>query len=105
MPEVHINDTGASIVCLIRDKNSGTALNIATATNMYIHYQQPGPDAATGSWSASLYTDGSDGKLFYETAASTDLNIAGWWSIQPAFILGAWAGRAERKEFEVLANI
>ncbi|NIV40479.1 MAG: hypothetical protein GWN58_67090 [Anaerolineae bacterium] len=101
MPELHINDTGASLVCLIREDNA--ALNIGTATSLYIHYKKP--DSTTGSWSASLYTDGSDGKMFYETAASSDLNIAGWWELQPAFTLGAWSGRAETKEFEVLANL
>jgi len=101
MPEVHMNDTGASIICLIREGTA--ALDIGSATAMAIHYQKP--DATTGSWSASLYTDGSDGKMFYETAASSDLSASGWWSIQPAFTLGDWTGRAETKEFEVLANI
>lgn len=101
MPELHMNDTGASIVALIREGTA--ALNIATATDMWLVYRKP--DATTGSWSASLYTDGTDGKMVYATTASSDLSASGWWAIQPKFTLGAWTGRAEEKEFEVLANL
>ena len=100
MAELHTNDTGASIICLIREGTA--ALNIATATCMYIHYQKP--DTTTGSWSASLSTDGTDGKMSYVTG-SADLDTAGWWSVQPAFTLDTWTGRAETKEFEVLENL
>ena len=75
--EIHVNDVGTKFLITVKD--SGVVVNVSGANVLQIDFRKP--DDSIFSRSGTIYTDGSDGKIYYNTIAG-DLNEAGNWKIQ-----------------------
>lgn len=62
----------------------GSAVDVSGASTKQIKLRKPSGTVLTKT--ASFTTDGSDGKIEYQTA-NTDLDVAGVWGIQ-AYVVG-----------------
>ena len=74
--EIHVNDVGTKFLITVKD--SGVVVNVSGANVLQIDFRKP--DDSIFSRSGTIYTDGSDGKIYYNTIAG-DLNEAGNWKI------------------------
>ena len=75
--EIHVNDVGTRLIITI--KESGSAVDISSATSLQIVIKSP--DTTTSTKNASLYTDGTDGKITY-ILTSGDVSVSGRYKIQ-----------------------
>ena len=78
--------------------NAGESL--ADQTLLQLKYIKP--DGTTGVWTATVY---STNYAQYTTLTTSDLDIAGLWSLQIYMESPGWNGHSEIKTFEVLSNI
>lgn len=74
---IHAGDVGTQLLITVTD--CGTLVDISTATSLSIFIRKP--DATILSRTGVLYTDGTDGKMYYATVAG-DLDVAGSYKIQ-----------------------
>lgn len=102
--EVHFNDIGTVILVTINDCVSGTltVLDVSTAATLELVLKSPSGSASTNT--ASLYTDGTDGKIYY-TTADGDLNEVGTWRIQVNIGIGGGTFRSDVGTFKVFENL
>jgi hypothetical protein len=102
--EVHLNDIGTSFVVTINDCVSGTptALDVSGATTLQLIFKSPSGTSSTKT--ASLNTDGTDGKIKY-TTVSGDLNETGTWRLQAYVVIGSGTWRSEVDTFKVYENL
>lgn len=75
--EVHLNDIGTRFLVTIKDGNNVVDLSEATTLNLI--FQKP--DGTNLTKTATLYTDGTDGKVYYLTVDG-DLSVIGIWRLQ-----------------------
>jgi len=76
--EIHVNDVGTQFVVTIVDCDD-VAVDISAFTPLQITFAKP--DGTTVVQTASFYTDGTDGKIYYTTIAG-DIDTAGTWQLQ-----------------------
>lgn len=112
-------DVGTTLVFTVREWPIGTSpsantlapiVNISSATNIKLILIPPptilSQGVAQNTVTASLYTDGTDGKIKY-TTVSGDVPALPWggspqlWSVRPQFTLGGWTGKGEPDTFWV----
>lgn len=100
-PEIHVGDIGTRFIVTVYNQNSQLT-NLASATLMTIRFRNPA--GVSMDKEASLYTNGSDGKLVY-ILEDGDIDIAGRWSYQAiiVFTVGTW--HTNITEFIVYPNI
>lgn len=98
---VHYGDIGTIFRVTIKDE-TGTAVNISSATVKTISFRKPSGALLTKS--ASFNTDGTDGILKY-TAISGDIDQVGVWNWQAYVKLAGWEGYSEILYFEVHDNV
>lgn len=112
-------DVGTRIIFTVREWPIGTAptpntlapvVNLASATNLKLILIPPPPiltqSAAQQTVTASLYTDGTDGKITYVTVSGDipSLPFGGrpqLWNVRPQFTLSGWSGKGEPDFFYV----
>lgn len=102
--EVHYNDIGTVILVTVNDCVSGTSttLDLSSAILLELIFKSPSGSAVTKS--ASLYTDGTDGKIFY-TSLDGDFNEVGTWRIQAKIGIGGGTFRSDVGSFKVYENL
>jgi len=91
MEEVQINSLGHTIeITVQRTAADGTrsARDISGQTALKIFAKAP-VSRTVQTWTASLTSDGTDGKMEYVTTATSDLNESGVWKIQGNVTEGA----------------
>ncbi len=112
-------DVGTRIIVTVREWPLGSTpvpnelppvVNLATATNLKIVLVPPPPilsqSQAQNEVTATLYGDGSDGKIQYTTVAG-DVPAIPWrgqpqlWNARPKFTLSGWSGKGEPDTFFV----
>ena len=98
--EIHVSDIGTEFRCTILD--DGTAVDLSGASSIVIKFKKP--DNTTLEVDAELYTDGTDGIIFYN-AVSGDLDQAGVWKIQALVGIGGGQFYSDIGVFKVLSNI
>jgi len=98
--EVHVNDIGTQFIVTVKD--DGVVQDISTATNLILIFKKP--DQTTSNKTATLYTDGTDGKMTY-TSVSGDLNQAGNYKIQGKVTLGGATYYTSIGSFKVHCNL
>lgn len=77
--EVHKGDIGTTFMVTIKDEND-TVKDISAYTTRQLLFRKP--DGSTVlTKTASFYTDGTDGKIYY-TTVSGDLDTVGIWRLQ-----------------------
>ena len=88
----------------VNDCVSGTStiLDISTASSLSLVFKSP--SGASNTKPATLYTDGTDGKIYY-TTVDGDLNQVGTWRIQAIVNIGGGIYRSDVGTFKVFENI
>lgn len=81
----------------------GTARNISDATVKDFIFRRP--DGVKVTKTASFLNDGSDGKLYYLTAAANDLSPPGPWYLQASIVQPGYTGRSNVGIFFVNKNL
>lgn len=99
--EVHLNDVGTVFKYSILDEDSNV-VDVSTASSINIYFKKPGYD--TVSKSGTLYTDGTDGIVYY-TIASGDLNVVGNWYTQVEIVISDTNWRSDIQTFNVYENL
>ena len=94
--DIHVGDTGT--IFEITAVDSGAVVDISTQTALQITFKKP--DNTTLVKSATLTTDGTDGKFQYSTLLA-DLDIPGTWKLQGKITMPTWTGYTSEGEFEV----
>ena len=100
--EIHRGDIGTTFVVTIKDEN-GSVVDVSGATTTKINFKAPNVASVLGK-TASLYTDGTDGKIKY-VSQSGDLYCAGMWLLQ-GFITtpsGSWS--SDIVSFKIFPNL
>ncbi len=103
IPEIHVGDVGTVFNPTMVDEN-GAIMNLATATTLQIWFAKP--DGTVVTKTATLTSDGTDGKMQY-SATSGDLSRNGLWSAQPyvEFTSGASKYHGKILQFFVTGNL
>ena len=95
-----VNDIKLRLILTVVE--DGAALNISTCTSKTISLQSP--SGVTTSFTASFLTDGSEGKIYYDTV-SGDISSAGLWKIQGLVLIGGGTYYTTVESFRVYTNI
>ena len=112
-------DIGTTLVFTVREWPVGTppepntlapVVNLAAATTLRLILIPPAPVLSQGvaqqTVTATLYTNGTDGKIQYTTVAG-DVPAIPWggqpqlWNVRPSFTLSGWTGKGEPDTFWV----
>lgn len=99
--EIHVNDVGTIFILTIYDENS-SIVDISTAATLQISFKKP--DGTVLDKVASLYTNGTDGKLKYQTIAG-DIDQVGPWQIQSWIDLDSVKFYSDISKFTVYRNL
>jgi hypothetical protein len=97
--DFRVGDVGTQFVITI--ENDSGIVDLSSATTLQIIFHKP--DATLVTKTATLYTDGTDGKIYY-IAISNDLDISGWWGIQGYIAVGSNHWHTDKKKFRVFDN-
>jgi len=98
--EIHRGDIGTAFVVTV--KQGSNVIDISGATTAQILFEKP--DGSVLTKTASLTTDGTDGKMQY-ASQSGDLSVSGSWRLQGYLVLASWTGRTDVHTFEVHSNV
>lgn len=98
--EIHVGDVGTVFEATILEED--VAVNLSSATVRHFKFQAP--DGTITTKTATLTTDGSDGKERY-AAEVAFLFIAGVWFWQPYLEFPDWQGHSDIQSFMVHANL
>lgn len=102
-PDLHIDDVDVPIIFLVRDRaNKKQPLPLQSATSLQLRFRKPSGDVVVKT--ASLYTDGSDGKMQYITESGF-LDEDGTWSMQAMIEDDSGAIFTDIENFDVGENI
>jgi hypothetical protein len=101
LAKFHLNDVGTIIVITLM--NLGLPVNLSQMTVRQLQFRKPGA-AANVIRTASLVTDGTDGKMQY-TWASGDLDIVGIWLLMVYVESPTLKLHSDKVQFEVEANL
>lgn len=98
--EIHVHDKGLSYVVVVKDKDGIVDLSNASLINF--HFQKP--DGTTLIVPARLFTDGSDGRVVYDTESS-DFDQTGIWRHQVYIEIGSDQKWSNITKFKVFPNL
>jgi len=98
--QLRVGDINVQLLATILE--DGLPVNLTTATSMQLLIRKPSGTLLTIS--PSFFTDGSDGKIYYNTA-SGDLDEEGMWKIQGSVAISSGLYRSTIKNFQVYGNI
>jgi len=101
LAKFHLNDVGSVIVITLM--NGGLPVNLSQTTLRQLNFRKPGA-AANIIRTASLVTDGTDGKMRY-TWAGGDLDIVGIWILMVYIESPTLKLHSDKVQFEVEANL
>lgn len=99
--EIHLNDIGTQFLTTVYDSNNNI-VNLAPATTLQLLFKKP--DGTMVTQTALLYTDGTDGKMYYNSAVG-DLNQLGRWKLQGYVAIGSSIWYTDIQNFKVVENI
>ena len=100
MNEVQLDDIKIRIILTIME--DGEAVDISAATVKQIILRSPA--GVTTTFTATFLTDGTEGKIYYETV-SGDLNVAGLWKTQGKVEVSSGTYRSDIHSFRVHSNL
>ena len=98
--EIHVDDVGTRFLITIKEDNTVVDISTADALNIYIRK----PDDTLLARSGILYTDGTDGKLYYDIAAG-DLDMAGYYKLQGRVSISTSTYYTNVYDFQVHCNV
>lgn len=97
---IHKNDIGTAFIITITDDNS--VVDISSATALQLTFRKP--SGTTTTVTASLYTNGKDGKMSY-SATSGLLDETGVWKLQGIATFGSNIFHSDVEMFKVFDNL
>ena len=98
--EIRVGDIGTEFRITITD--DGAAVDLSSAPSLVINFRKP--DGNILSVYADLYTDGTDGIIFYN-AVNGDLDQSGQWKIQAVIETGGAIYSSSVGTFKVSCNL
>lgn len=98
--EIHVNDIGTRFLATIKD--SGEVVNISNASVLSMTFKKPSDTVIYRS--GTLYTNGSDGKVYYDTVAG-DLDEPGLYKLQGRVALPSGTYYTDIYTFQVSCNL
>lgn len=98
--EIHVNDIGTRFLATIKDCDE--VVNVSGAP--YLNFTFKKPDDSLITRSASIYTNGTDGKIYYDTVAG-DLDQAGLYKLQGQVALASGTFYTDIYNFKVHCNL
>jgi hypothetical protein len=100
-PEVHVADEGVQFIITVYDQDS-EIVDLSSATSLLMNFKNPSKE--TFSETATLYTDGTDGKMTY-TFLEGDIDEIGMWSYQGVVEFSDGLYHTNIEKFRVYPNI
>lgn len=97
---IRVSDIGTEFRVTITDE--GTAVDISSATTLQMIFKKPSGETLTVD--ADLYTDGTDGIIFYNTVDG-DIDESGIWKLQTYIVIGAASYSSTIGNFRVECNL
>lgn len=98
--EIHVDDIGTEFLVTIQAND--TFVDISSATTKQFIFQKP--DCSKLTKAVSFDSDGTDGKLSYNTT-SGDIDSAGTWKLQALVVLTSGTYHSEITSFKVHPNL
>tara|TARA_R100000005_G_C4914267_1_gene150518 strand:- start:5 stop:313 length:309 start_codon:yes stop_codon:yes gene_type:complete len=98
--EIHVNDIGTQFLVTVKDGSS--AVDISSSSTKQIIIKKPSGEKITAS--AVFSSDGTDGKMYYNTV-SGDLDEAGSYKIQGKVIISDGTFFTDITSFKVHRNL
>lgn len=103
MADVHVGDIGTCFRLTVLRSDGTVESQLGSATVRRIKLKDP--SGTTTTKTATLYTNGSDGKMQYTTTAATELATAGTWQVQGYIELGGGKWHTSIASFNVVSNL
>ena len=98
--EIHQNDVGTQFLVTVKDGSS--AVNISSATTKQLIIKKPSGTKLTKT--AAYSTDGTDGKIYYNTVVD-DLDEAGTYKLQGKVVISDGTFYTDITTFKVHRNL
>lgn len=98
--QIHVNDIGTTLIGTVVD--DGAVVDISSASSIQMVIKKP--DQTTMTKTASLNSDGLDGKMKYITVDG-DFDQAGNYKIQGKVVIGSATYYSSVSTFKVYCNI
>ena|SRR3990167_327182 len=99
--EIHKNDIGTRFKCTIKDGDS--IVDVSAVTTKQVLFYKPSSEILTKT--ASFFTDGSDGIIYYDSIDG-DLDEVGSWELQGYVVFSSTSKfRSDIKSFKVHRNL
>lgn len=98
--EIHVNDIGTQIKVTVKDGVNVVDLSSASSIKIILHP----PSGSNLEKTGSLFTDGTDGIVYYNTI-SGDINQVGKWKLQVFVDFGSTEFYSDIHTFQVYRNI
>lgn len=99
--EIHVDDVGTSFEATVKDEES-EIVDVSSADEKVLKFQKP--DKTVVEKTASLVTDGTDGKIKY-VSEEDFLDLPGLWSVQGYVVLGGGQFHSDIHKFRVHRNL
>ena len=97
---IRVNDTGTEFRIQITDED--VAVDLSSATTLQLIFKKPSGETLTVD--AQLYTDGTDGIIYYNTVDG-DIDESGVWKLQSYVVVGSAAYSSTVGTFKVECNL
>ena len=98
--EIHVNDIGTRFLVTIKD--DGVIVDISAASSVTMMFKKPDDEVVNKA--GTLYTDGTDGQVYYDTLVG-DLDEAGQYKLQAKVVLAAGTYYTDIYSFQVHCNL
>lgn len=98
--EVRVGDVGTQFLVTLQDDDTVVDLSSASTLQFIFHK----PDGTNVTKTATLYTDGTDGKIYYNSQSGF-LDTAGHWKFQIYVVIGANSWKSDIARFTVHPNL
>ena len=98
--EIHVGDIGTQLIMTVKD--DGVVVDISSASTLNVIIKKPDGESYTKT--GTLYTDGTDGKMYY-TSVNGDFNAAGSYKIQGKVVLTGGTYYSSISTFKVQCNL
>lgn len=98
--QIHVGDIGTKLIMTVKD--DGVVVDISTASDLDVFIKKP--DSVAYEKSGLLYTDGTDGKMYY-TSISDDFNAAGNYKLQGRVFMPSGTYYTSIEDFKVYCNL
>ena len=100
--EIHIGDIGTRFLFTIQDCDSTDPVDVSTASSVEIVFKKP--NGTNLVVAGTFLTDGTDGKVYYDTA-NGDIDQIGYWKVQGKVNFPTGLFYSDIHKFQVFANL